>query len=218
MTFKSPALLRWLRARRRAALVAALVLLLGWPPLAWLAAGGLIVTAELQRADAIVVLAGSAAYRERAGLAAQLFREGRAPRVLLTDDGELSGWSEELQRNPRFVERAAGELARAGVPAEGVEVLPRTVSSTYEEAVLLRDYAARRGLRSVLLVTSAYHSRRALWTFRKVFEGSGVEVGLVGVAPGDQSPPPSTWWLWARGWRMVAGEYLKMIYYRVRYG
>jgi uncharacterized SAM-binding protein YcdF (DUF218 family) len=67
------------------------------------------------------------------------------------------------------------------------------------------------------VVTSAYHSRRALWTLRRVFEGSGVEVGLVAVEPGEQSPRPGTWWLYPLGWKMVPGEYVKFLYYVSHY-
>jgi uncharacterized SAM-binding protein YcdF (DUF218 family) len=206
------------RKRTQRVIAFALAILTVWSLLAWIAARGLIVSADVPHADAIVVLAGSAAYRERTRRAAELFHEGRAPVIILTNDNLQSGWSNELERNPFFVERAAAELERAGVAETEIEMLPQIVSSTHDEALLLRQYAERRGLRSVLLVTSAYHSRRALWTFRKVFEGSGINIGLLSVAPGEQMPPPATWWLHASGWRVVAGEYLKLIYYRVRYG
>ena len=203
--------------RVRRVLVVAGVALAAWSLAAWVAARALVVTDELPRADRIVVLAGSSTYGERTRLAAALFREGRAPVVTLTNDGLRGGWSNELQRNPYFVERAAAELKRAGVPDEGIETLPRAVASTHDEALVLREHAEAQGLRSLLVVTSAYHSRRALWTFRKVFEGSGVHIGLAGVPPGDETPEPSTWWLHAQGWRVVAGEYVKLIYYRLRY-
>lgn len=203
--------------RVRRVLAVAFVTLAVWSLAAWVAARALVVADELPRADRIVVLAGSSTYRERTRLAAALFREGRAPVVTLTDDGLRGGWSDELQRNPYFVERAAAELKLGGVPDEGIETLGRQVSSTHEEALALREHAEARGLRSLLVVTSAYHSRRALWTFHKVFEGSGVRVGLVSVPPGDETPKPASWWLHARGWRVVAGEYVKLIYYRLRY-
>jgi uncharacterized SAM-binding protein YcdF (DUF218 family) len=188
-----------------------------WSLLAWFAAHKLIVSAELSQADALLVLAGSSTYRERARRAAELFHEGRAPKIILTNDNQLSGWSNELQRNPFFFERAAAELARAGVPRDRVEILPQAVSSTHDEALLVREYAKARGLRSIMIVTSAYHSRRALWTFRRTFEGSRISLGLTAVAPGEQTPPPATWWLHPHGWDVVAGEYLKFIYYRLRY-
>ena len=208
----------WARAKlsRRFLLIAATVLV-AWAAIAWVAAEQLIVSAELERADAIVVLSGSKAYVERTRRAAELFQLGRAAKIILTNDNQLSGWSVEEQRNPSFIERAASELKAAGVPEANIEMLAQAVSSTHEEAVLLRDYARARGLRSVLVVTSAYHSRRALWTWRNVFEGSDIQIGVETVAPGNQTPPPATWWLHARGWPAVAGEYLKLIYYRFHY-
>lgn len=207
-----------MRLRQRRIRVGLLLALVAWPLVAWAAARALTVRAEVARADAIVVLSGSSAYVERTRRAAELFRAGVAPKVILTNDNAMSGWSSAQQRNPLFVERATEELRRAGVPGERIEVLPQTVAGTYEEAVLLREYAAARGTRSLLFVTSGYHSRRALWTLRRVFRESGVEVGLAASSPGDQTPTPFTWWWSRRGWRAVGLEYPKLIYYRVRYG
>jgi len=204
--------------RRRRLLVAAVALAAAWPVAAWAAARALVARAGLERADALVVLSGSAAYVERTRRAAELYREGRAPRVVLTDDGQRGPWSEAERRNPLFVERARGELIRAGVPAEGVEVLPQPVAGTYDEALAARAYAERAGARSLLFVTSAYHSRRALWAARRAFRGSGVRVGVEPVEPGGQTPTPASWWWQARGWRAVALEYPKLVYYYLKYG
>ncbi|HKG15735.1 MAG TPA: YdcF family protein [Pyrinomonadaceae bacterium] len=209
---------RNLKARRaRRALPLLLVALAAWAVVSRAAAEALVVSEELERADALVVLAGSSAYVERTARAAELYREGRAPVVVLTNDGQLSGWSDESQSNPTFVERARAELVRGGVPPERIEALPRRVGSTHDEAVLLREYAGGRRMRSLLVVTSAYHTRRALWTFRRAFGGSGVEVGVSRVEPGVQTPTPGTWWLSPRGWGAVAGEYVKTVYYHLRY-
>ncbi|MDT7778652.1 MAG: hypothetical protein QOC99_1164 [Acidobacteriota bacterium] len=202
--------------RRRALLVAAALLLL-WPPFAWLAAGWLVLNSEPARSDVLVVLGGSSTYEERTEYAAELFREGLAPKVVLTDDGQRGGWSPEEQRNPFFVERAAAVLERAGVPAERIETLQPPTSSTYEEALLLREYAAAHDVHGLLVVTSGYHSRRARWTLERVFRGSPVSVALTAVPPGRQTPAPAFWWLRGAGWQMVALEYLKLAYYRVRY-
>lgn len=195
--------------------VAAAVVAL-WPFAAWGAARGLLVRAEVERADALVVLSGAAAYEERVAEAARLFTEGRARLVLLTDDGVQGGWSEAEQRNPRFVELAVTRLRRGGVSAEYIRVLAERPTNTYHEADAVRAYAAANGLRSLLVVTSAHHSRRALWTWRRVFRGSGVRVGLE-PARGARTPGDWSWWLSVEGWRQVAGEYVKMGYYVVRY-
>lgn len=194
-----------------------LIALVLWSLLAWGAARALMVDAELERADALLVLAGSSEYMERTRRAAQLFHEGRAPSIILTNDNERGGWSSAEQRNPLFVERERDELLRAGVPNEKILVLPQPVSSTHDEAVLLREYAETNNLHTVLVVTSAYHSRRALWTLRRVLAGSGVEVGLASVAPGQQTPRPVIWWLYPSGWEAVAFEYPKFVYYWLHY-
>jgi uncharacterized SAM-binding protein YcdF (DUF218 family) len=176
----------------------------------------LITEAPLDKADAIVVLSGSATFRERAHEAARLYFEGRAPRILLTNDNHQGWWSSAQQRNLFFYERSLEELKKSGVPSESVEVLMQPVSSTYDEAELIRDYAQQRGLRSILIVTSAYHSRRALWVFTRVFRDTGIQVGLV-IARREESPSPVKWWLTLRGWQFVPTEYVKMLYYLINY-
>jgi uncharacterized SAM-binding protein YcdF (DUF218 family) len=187
-----------------------------WPFAAWGAAHGLTVRAGIGEADALVVLSGSAAYVERAAEATRLFVAGRAPLVLLTDDGRRGGWSPAEQRNPRFVELTIGELRRGGVSADHIRVLAGRPTTTYQEAAAMRAYAEERGLRSLLIVTSSPHSRRALWTWRRVFRGSGVQLGLEPVAA-TRTHGAWSWWLSVAGWRQVAGEYVKMGYYVARY-
>jgi uncharacterized SAM-binding protein YcdF (DUF218 family) len=198
---------------------ALIVLLVVWCFAAWAAAAFLVAGAgtTTEHADAVAVLAGSSAYIERTRLAAEVFGQGRAPRIVLTNDGQRGGWSAAEERNLFFVERAAAELKARGVHAEAIEVVPGTVSNTYEEAQRLREFAKSSNLRSLLVVTSAYQLRRARWTFERAFEGSGVAVSFEAVPPGEQTPRPLTWWLHPNGWRLVAGEYVKMIYYLVEH-
>lgn len=195
----------------------ALLLLVAWPLFAWVAAKALIVNSELPHADAVAVLAGSSTYVERTRRAAQLFQEGRAPSILLTNDNLKSEWSKEQQRNPLFVDRAIDELKRQGVPADRIEIVPGAVFGTYDEVVRLRDYANHRGLRSILVVTSAYQSRRALWTLQRVFSTSDIKIGIDAAEPGLQSPRPETWWWHRFGWKLVPTEYVKIIYYWMKH-
>lgn len=196
----------------------AIVVVFGvWVLVAWVAGRFLNVNTPLHKADAIVVMSGSAVYKERTQRAAAYYRQGLAPRIVLTNDNLRGEWSSAEQRNPFFYERARNNLLSLGVPADHVEVIPQPVTGTYEEAQTLREYAVAHGLRSLLVVTSAYHSRRALWTLNRVFEGTGIEIGLQSIESGEQTPPPLTWWLHLRGWRMVVGEYVKNVYYRLEY-
>ena len=205
----------------RAVKFAAIVLILSF---IWiLAAPGLasflIVEKPLENADAIFVMGGSATYIERNQKAAALYQQGLAPKILLTNDGTRGGWNKKAQKNPYFVELARAELVSQDVPENVIETLPGTVAGTDDEAELLVKTAREQNLKSVLLVTSAYHTRRALRTFEKVLADNDlkIEIGIVSAPFGQQTPSPNCWWLSPFGWNLVAGEYVKSFYYWVYY-
>jgi len=200
-------------------IVIILILFVIWILLAPVLASFLIVEKPLERADAIFVLAGSAAYIERNQKAAALYKQGIAPKIFLTDDGSRGGWNNKEQRNPYYVERARWELIAQGVPENVIETLPGTVAGTDEEAELFVKTAREKKIKSVLLVTSAYHTRRALRTFEKVSADGDLktEIGIRFAPVGRQTPSPFYWWLSPSGWNMVAGEYVKSFYYWVYY-
>jgi uncharacterized SAM-binding protein YcdF (DUF218 family) len=184
--------------------------------LAWIGARWLIVGVPLDHVDAIVVLSGSSTILERAQHAAGLYSSQRSQKIILTNDNKQASWLSAEQRNPYYFEIAVDELRRLGVPQRSIEVIGPPVNSTWDEAIVMREYSKTHNLSSILIVTSSYHSRRALWTFRTVLGDSTTEVGLDPVKTGIQTPPPATWWLHRIGWKLVLGEYLKLIYYRLR--
>ena len=190
---------------------------LAWIFLAPFLAERLIVEKPLARADAILILGGAATFTERAQKAAELYRKGVAAKILLTDDGGEAGWSRAEQRNPKFVELARAVLIEQNVPAEAIEIIEPQVNGTIDEAREFAGLAKAENLKSVLLVTSAYHTRRAGWTFTRVLNETGVEIGIASPPPGIQTPVPVYWWLSGEGWKLVAGEYVKTAYYWVYY-
>ncbi len=205
--------------RRIKALCLILLLFLGWIILAPFLAENLIVEKPLEKADAILILGGSAVYKERTQKGAEIYKKGVGEKIFLTDDGERGGWSEIEKRNPSFVELARKNLIANGVPAEKIEILQPTVAGTIDEARILAEKAKAENLDSVLLVTSAYHTRRALWTFEKVFAESGLttDLGIDAPPAGIETPRKSFWWLSPRGWNFVAGEYVKFLAYWMFY-
>jgi uncharacterized SAM-binding protein YcdF (DUF218 family) len=178
----------------------------------------LIVRAEPSRAELVVVLSGASVYDERVRHGIDVLREGRAPSIALTNDGLRGRWSRRRQANLTSTERARDAVLDAGIPGQRLITLPQRVNSTYDEAVAVRGFVEKAGVRKVLVVTSPYHSRRALWVFRRVLEPAGVEVGIESPLPGEQSPLPGTWWLSRTGWHSVALEYVKLVYYRIMHG
>lgn len=99
-------------------------------------------------ADVIVVLGGGD--HERPARAAELFKAHAAPRILITGEGD-----EEINRQL---------LLKAGVPANVIEVEGKS-RTTKENAEFSVKRLAAEKIHSAILVTSWYHSRRALRTF-----------------------------------------------------
>jgi len=205
------------RSRTFRIIITLLLLFAAWLIAAPYLAERLIVEKPLERADAILMLGGSSVYIERTRKAADAFEQGVAAKIVLTDDGERSGWSRLEKRNIPYVELAQRNLIAEGVPAANIEIIKPNGSGTIYEAQLFKEKATTENWKTVLLVTSAYHTRRTLWTFERVFEEENVRFGVVAPPPGEQTPAPNFWWLAPRGWSFVAGEYVKSFYYWVYY-
>lgn len=204
--------------KRKAKLILFCCLLLGaWIIIAPFLATALIVEKPLDHSDAIIVLSGSAVYKERTKKAAELYKQGISPRIFITDDATKSGWNAGEEKNIPYVELEQRELIANGVSPDAITVLPGTVAGTDDEAKKLREEIDARPLSKVLIVTSAYHTRRALRTFEKILAGKNVEIGIAHPPAGEQTPQPNYWWLKPRGWQTVAGEYVKSVVYYVFY-
>ncbi len=169
----------------------------------------LVVQPSLSHADAIVVMAGSRT--ARLPIATELFHQHVAPRVLLTNDGIFSSWSPQHDRNLYQVEWAREELLAAGVPEEAIVMLDFSNSGSYFDALHTRNYVLQDdSIRSLLVVTSDYHTRRTLWTFNRLFSGTGI---LISTYPVPKDPVSQGQWL-----RVNTIELVKLVYYWLRYG
>ena len=169
----------------------------------------LVVHHPEEAVDAVVVMAGEP--RRRLPPAARLYTEGVAPKILLTNDGIFSSWSTEHHRNLYEVEWSRERLLEAGVPEEDIVLLDYTASGSIHDALNTRAFVLGRGdIRSLLVVTSDYHTRRTHWTFERVFAGEDVDIRVYAV-PKD---PDFT----GRRTLLLTQELVKLVFYRLRYG
>ncbi len=202
--------------RRRAVsgVLAALVLLgaaavLAYGPLLRLVGRALVVEDPLERADAIVVVAGGTPSREAA--AAALFREGWAPRVLLSNQFTPERVRELIALGIRRADlqgEARLALEKYGVPAGAIVVLGEPVRITETELRAVREAAQARGYRRLILVTSPQHTRRARLIWAR--EAGGRIEGLVVSAGGDEFAVDG-WWRQRRMAEAVLHEYLGLL-------
>ncbi|HMQ03358.1 MAG TPA: YdcF family protein [Pyrinomonadaceae bacterium] len=190
-----------------------------WIAAAPLLADHLIDEMPLEKADVILILSGGANYAERAEGGSKAFHSGKAPLIWITDDGQQGGWDNEEKRNPFFVEKMNTALLNSGVPGSAIERLPGGVSGTGGEAELAIKTAKERGYRSILVVTSDFHSKRALWIFDQAAAADKAEltIGLLRAPSSASYPSRSSWWLSLAGWQTVAAEYVKFGYYWLYY-
>lgn len=158
------------RTRTRAARVvialAACYLLVFHTNLVWWLARPLAVAAPPRRADAIVVFAGGVGESGKAGGGAQerlkravdLYKAGNAPNLVLSSGYVYSFREAEMMRTLAVDQ---------GVPSSAI-VLEERATNTYQNVTfvdsILRDYQWK----TILLVSSPYHMRRALLVWKKV--------------------------------------------------
>lgn len=203
-----------------------LILMLLWPLCAWGLSAYLVTERRLNNAEAAVVLAGSEDFLERNREAARLYSIGAIPMIILTNDGLRGGWDNALERNPFFVERAKWELVNSGVPENAIVVLQQVVagdashlkSGTEFESEVILKHCQASGIRSLIVVTSAFHSRRTLLIFDSLAQtrSGDIKVGLSFPESKSLLPPSPIWWLSLKGWKTVSNEYFKYVGLRFR--
>ncbi|MBI5903675.1 MAG: YdcF family protein [Deltaproteobacteria bacterium] len=151
------------------------------------------------RADAIVVLTGGKG-RVETGLL--LLKKGRANMLV------LSGVNIDSDLDAIF-QRALAHDAH-----ERDEILLEKASrNTYENAVEVRRIMEERGLKAIILVTSWYHMKRALFIFRRMMpEGTRIEP-----VAARASRPDDIRRLDANNLTLQIPEFVKYGWYRIRF-
>lgn len=171
----------------------------------------------LQKADALFVFAGTLA--ERPLEAADLFREGYAPWIVVTRatiDQATFQLEKRGVRIPTQYDLSKEILLQLGVPAH-VLVTPSFIhDNTGEEARTLRELALAHQWRRVILVSSKYHLRRLTLAARRALRGTNVEV----IARGSRydESVPDQWWTSRRDIRWVVSEVPKLVAYALGFG
>jgi uncharacterized SAM-binding protein YcdF (DUF218 family) len=159
-----------------------------------------IVEDPLGKADALVVLSDDSFYADRATRAAELLREGKAPLIVAS--------GRRLRPNAGIAELMEHDLIERGVPKEKIVRLPQDADSTKEEAEALLKFAKGKKWRSLIVVTSNYHTRRARYIFRRVFP-QGMEISVASARDGDFDP--QHWWEKRKSTKELTREFAGMM-------
>ena len=192
-----------------AGLTAGLFVVVVATPVVQRSARSLVRRDTLRKADAVIVL-GSATTRER--------RLDEAAFIRMVDGLRLvhDGWADTLVRTRvggRFPDASADVAQLAALCGDPRIEVVGPVYSTRDEALQFADLAHSRGWKSVIVVTSPYHSARAAAVFRKtglnVISQPSTEREFAPTSPRGSRERLAVfrWWLY---------EELRWMLYRVR--
>ncbi len=166
-------------------------------PAHWLA-----VENPLEPADAVLVMTGDVGF-ERTKAAARLVRDGEARLLVLTGGEPWPGDSAASLRETALHE---------GVPGERIRFENQS-ADTRESLVNVVPILREEGVRTLILVTSPFHQRRACLAARRALPGLRIVNRPVRTRPW---PPVRPWWRDAATRGIVFREYAKLVYYGLR--
>ena len=172
----------------------------------------LILEQDPKKADVIVVLNGRDT--ERSLAAVDLYNQGYAKLMIMAHIPKQAGTDEFWKRvggnfnGKVFFQRA---IEAMGVPEESFRFIGNGVTSTYDEALATQEFLNKNGYKSILLVTSKWHSKRAYLTFKSTLKNDEIKIVI---QPSRYDVfDPDAWWKNRNDAELIFYEYIRLIYY-----
>jgi hypothetical protein len=178
---------------------------------------GSVLVAEDALAPADVIVVASAADGAGALEAADLVQAGVARRVAVFADPPDPVVDREFIRRGLPYENAAARLVRQlrSLGVTEIEEIPRAVAGSEDEGRVLPDWCDQRRLGSVVVVTTADHSRRLRRVMRRAMEGRPTRVSVR--AARYSQFDRERWWQTREGTRTQIIELEKLVLDVVRH-
>lgn len=155
-----------------------------------------------QKVDTIVAISGGQT-TTRAQKGIELYKQGLAPKIIFSgaamDDG------------PSNAQQMKRQALADGIPLDAI-FIDEVSQNTHENAENTKKILEENGAKSIILVTSPYHLRRAKMTFEKVL-GPGYNV--IPVASFDNRWSKAAWWTTPFGLQITISELFKVFYITV---
>jgi len=185
---------------------------------AWLPLPGVFLIAKdnLRKADCVVPLLGDSYFRFKK--AVELYNKGYAENIVVSyyreDKPELDDYYNFQRIFGLFDVPPKDYILRVfayfGKDAQNIYFTDAEVSSTYEEALASKELMAKHGYRSLILITSGYHSRRALMIFNSVFKKTDIKIYNYTILRPFFAP--QEWWRKEGDCETVIREYVAIVY------
>jgi len=164
----------------------------------------LIIDDPLKKSDVILVLSGDRK-GERLIEGVKLFKKGYGKYLVLS--GNEIGYDTYASD---IMEKQAISLK---VPKSAIIPIRVEGNSTIEEAQSVQKFFNKKDdFKSMILVTSSYHTRRAKWVFSKVFKETNIKISA---HPSEDSEyDPDHWWEKRTSAKHLFYEYTKLLWYK----
>jgi len=176
----------------------------------------LIVEHEPEKVDMIVCLAGKNIERSLAVVDA--YRKGLAPYIFMAKTSKPDGFDYLTKQGRNYpADFDLFKLAMEGfqIPEKVILSPEERVDNTLDEVRLVHKFVLDKGFKSLIVITSLTHSRRAWETFKKVFKDDDIEI--ISLPSHYQLFNPKDWWTKRNYTRELIFEYQKLLYYKIAY-
>ena len=163
-------------------------------------AGKMLVVDDPKPSDVIVVLAGETDHRPTHALG--LLKQGYARRMLIDVPADTKIYdSTQIQLAEKYIRGLPHSLEVGICPIVGLS----TKDESHDVGQCLKDEQGTR----ILLVTSAFHTRRSLSTFRHELGGKTFSVA----AARDDTQFGTRWWARRQWAKTCVDEWLRLVWW-----
>lgn len=145
--------------------------------------------------DAVVAISGGNT-SERTAKAIDIFKQGYGKKLIFSG---ANSDPDTISDAAQMAKQARG----SGVSTNDI-LMDQQAKNTYENAKNVAAIIKEQKYKTIILVTSPYHSTRAALEFKKAFMNTDVRVFS---APADNDPEwNDLWWTNTRGWYLALSE------------
>lgn len=169
--------------------------------------GFLVYQDKIEPADAILVLGGGKPERVLQGV--ELYQRKYGDKMIFTGEcdtaiyGPSHHWALQAEKLAESKE----------VPKRKIITILNS-RSTHDDATLSKTVCDKHNFKSLIVISEPYHTKRAFYTFKKVYKNSGVKIMIY---PAQHSwYKKNIWWQSEEGLMATNGEYVKFIYYLLK--
>lgn len=174
----------------------------------------LVVSDNNAKADVIVILLGSIG--DRTLQAIDLYREGYADKIVLVRnyDVQLSELKDKGYMVQSQTETVLDVLRQACIPDSALVVLDDSSRNTIDEAKSVAKWCSQNSeIKSILLVTSSYHSSRAKTVFIDNFKRNGLFIRVLCPLNKYTNYSQTQWFLSSSSFQLTMSETFKWLAY-----